>query len=76
MTLCVVQSCYAGYATTPAKNHASVTIPKAFKITRCPAKVAAGARKPLGGCPGGAATTSAIYATADRRGVLSRALRR
>ena len=76
MTICVVQSCFAGYATTPAKDHVNTVIPAAFKITQCPAKVAAGARKGRGGCPGGAATTGAIYATADRRNVLSRSLGR
>lgn len=73
MTICVVQSCFAGYATTPAKDHVDTVIPAAFKITQCPAKVAAGAHKVRGGCPGGAATTAAIYAMADRRNTLSRA---
>lgn len=36
-------------------------------ITRLPARVAYGARKPRGNCLGGAQTTSAISQSADRR---------
>ena len=54
-------------ATLPSRATNTV-VPQGFKVTKLSKAVARGAYKPRSGACGGAKTTGALAATADRRG--------